>query len=54
MTHSIISLIIVSSLHGQPLEENQFILFSSSLNRYITANDNKDFLVNLSCHYQLI
>lgn len=38
----------------EPLEENQFILFSSSLNRYITANDNKDFLVNLSCHYQLI
>ena len=37
----------------EPLEENQFILFSSSLNRYITANDNKDFLVNLSCHYQL-
>tara|TARA_R100001082_G_scaffold97463_1_gene65360 strand:- start:9981 stop:10175 length:195 start_codon:yes stop_codon:yes gene_type:complete len=24
MTHSIISLIIVSSLHGQPLEENQY------------------------------
>ena len=38
----------------EPLKENQFILFSSSLNRYITANDNKDFLVNLSCHYQLI
>ena len=38
----------------EPLVENQFILFSSSLNRYITANDNKDFLVNLSCHYQLI
>ena len=38
----------------EPLEENKFILFSSSLNRYITANDNKDFLVNLSCHYQLV
>jgi len=37
-----------------PLRENQFILFSSHLNRYITKNENKDFLVNLSLHFQLI
>ena len=39
----------------KPLEENQFILFSSSLNRYITVlMIIKIFLVNLSCHYQLL
>ena len=37
-----------------PLEQDSFILFSSNLNHYITKNDNKDFLVNLSLHYQLI
>lgn len=37
-----------------PLEQDSFILFSSSLNRYITLNENKDFLVNLSLHFQLI
>ena len=37
-----------------PLIQDQFILFSSHLNRYITKNENKDFLVNLSLHFQLI
>ena len=37
-----------------PLVEDGFILFSSNLNRYITKNENKDFLVNLSLHFQLI
>ena len=37
-----------------PLEQDQFILFSSNLNHYITHNKNKDFLVNLSLHFQLI
>jgi len=37
-----------------PLVQDQFILFSSHLNRYITKNENKDFLVNLSLHFQLI
>ena len=37
-----------------PLEQNNFILFSSNLNHRITKNDNKDFLVNLSLHFQLI
>jgi len=37
-----------------PLEQNQFILFSSDMNHYITHNENKDFLVNLSLHFQLI
>ena len=37
-----------------PLIQDEFILFSSHLNRYITKNENKDFLVNLSLHYQLI
>ena len=37
-----------------PLIKNHFILFSSHLNRYITKNENKDFLVNLSLHFQLI
>jgi hypothetical protein len=37
-----------------PLEQNQFILFSSHLNHSITKNDNKYFLVNLSLHFQLI
>ena len=38
----------------QPLLQDHFILFSSHLNRYITKNVNKDFLVNLSLHFQLI
>ena len=37
-----------------PLEQNQFILFSGDINHYITHNENKDFLVNLSLHFQLI
>ena len=37
-----------------PLEQDKFILFSSGLNHYITHNKNKDFLVNLSLHFQLI
>ena len=37
-----------------PLIKNKFILFSSHLNHRITKNDNKDFLVNLSLHFQLI
>ena len=37
-----------------PLVKDQFILFSSHLNRYITRNENKDFLINLSLHFQLI
>jgi len=37
-----------------PLKQDQFILFSSNLNHYITHNKNKDFLVNLSLHFQLI
>ncbi len=38
----------------QPLKQNQWILFSSNLTHYITKNENKDFLVNLSLHFQLI
>jgi hypothetical protein len=37
-----------------PLEKDTFILFSSSLNHYITKNEDKDFLVNLSLQFQLI
>ena len=37
-----------------PLVQDQFILFSSHLNRYITRNENKDFLINLSLHFQLL
>jgi len=37
-----------------PLVQDQFILFSSNLNHYITKNENKDFLINLSLHFQLI
>ena len=37
-----------------PLLQDQFILFSSHLNHYITKNENKDFLINLSLHFQLI
>ena len=37
-----------------PLVQDQFILFSSHLNRYITKNENKDFLINLSLHFQLL
>ena len=37
-----------------PLVQDEFILFSSHLNRYITKNENKDFLVNLSLHFQFI
>ena len=37
-----------------PLVQDQFILFSSNTPFYITKNENKDFLVNLSLHFQLI
>ena len=37
-----------------PLQKDKFIICSSSLNRYITRNTDKDFLVNLSLHFQLI
>ena len=37
-----------------PLQQDKFIICSSSLNRYITRNTDKDFLVNLSLHFQLI
>ena len=37
-----------------PLKQDQFILFSSHLNHYITKNENKDFLINLSLHFQTI
>tara|TARA_Y100000004_G_scaffold186542_1_gene238202 strand:- start:699 stop:1250 length:552 start_codon:yes stop_codon:yes gene_type:complete len=37
-----------------PIETGEFILFSSHLNRYITINENKDFSVNLSLHFQLL
>ena len=37
-----------------PLVQDHFILFSSHLNHYITRNENKDFLINLSLHFQLI
>ena len=37
-----------------PLEQDQFILYSSNTPFYITKNENKDFLVNLSLHFQLI
>ena len=37
-----------------PLEQDSFILYSSHLNHSITKNENKDFLVNLSLHFQLI
>ena len=36
------------------LEQDQFILYSSHTPFYITKNENKDFLVNLSLHFQLI
>jgi len=36
-----------------PIKTGEFILFSSHLNRYITINENKDFSVNLSLHFQL-
>ena len=37
-----------------PLVQDEFILYSSHLNHSITKNENKDFLVNLSLHFQLI
>ena len=37
-----------------PLEQDSFILYSSHLNYSITKNENKDFLVNLSLHFQLL
>ena len=36
------------------LKQDSFILYSSHLNHSITKNENKDFLVNLSLHFQLI
>ena len=37
-----------------PLKQDTFLLFSSNLNHYIENNENKDFLVNLSLHFQLL
>jgi len=37
-----------------PIKKDAFILYSSSLPFSITKNDNKDFLVNLSLHFQLL
>ena len=37
-----------------PLQKDKFIICSSNLNRYITRNTDKDFLVNLSLHFQLL
>ena len=37
-----------------PLVQDEFILFSSHINRYITKNENKDLLINLSLHFQLL
>ena len=37
-----------------PLVQDQLVLFSSNTPFYITKNENKDFLVNLSLHFQLI
>ena len=37
-----------------PLVQDHFILFSSNTPFYITKNENKDFLVNLSLQFQLI
>ena len=39
---------------SEALRQDQFILFSSNTPFYITKNENKDFLVNLSLHFQLI
>ena len=39
---------------SEALAQDQFILFSSNTPFYITKNENKDFLVNLSLHFQLI
>ena len=39
--------------HSVPLEQDHFILYSSNTPFYITKNENKDFLVNLSLHFQL-
>ena len=36
------------------IKYNQFILFNSHLEHYITQNKNSGFLVNLSTHYQLL
>ena len=41
-------------LWKQEIKYNQFILFSSNIEHYITKNKNSGFLVNLSTHYQLI
>jgi len=37
-----------------PMKKGTFILYSSSLPFSITKNDNKDFLINLSLHFQLL
>jgi hypothetical protein len=37
-----------------PLEENNIILFPSSINRYITKNENDETLINLFLHFQYI
>ena len=37
-----------------PLEQDQFYFIFFTFKFYITKNENKDFLVNLSLHFQLI
>ena len=39
---------------SESIEENKFILYSSHTPISITKNENRDFLVNLSLHFQLI
>ena len=41
-------------LWKQEIKYNQFILFNSELDHYITQNKNSGFLVNLSTHCQLL
>ena len=37
-----------------PLEYNKFILFSSHLEHSIDLNNNKDFIINISTHYNIL
>ena len=37
-----------------PVEERKLVLFSSQMDHYITKNENKDAIINLSFQYQLM
>jgi hypothetical protein len=37
-----------------PVEERKLVLFSSQMDHYITKNENKDAIINLSFQYQLV